>query len=109
MKTREEKIRNIAKWALIGFILFGTFLLAPYLKYREADEARAKIQTQIDDKSPKLDAFIHRVMTADQGGTPDSLNFIDAGISNLGGTPSIAEEFGLAVNISTNRAVRPKK
>lgn len=102
MRMREEKIRNIAKWALVSFILIGTFLLAPYLKYREVDEARVKIQTQLDDRSPKLEGFIHRVASFDEAGTSDSLMFLDVNISNPGGAASYADEYRLKVGLSTN-------
>lgn len=102
MKTREDKIRNFAKWALIFLILFSTFLLAPYLKYDAADSARKKLQAEIDDKSPKLEGFIHRIAGFDEAGTSNSLMFLDVNVSNPGGSASYADEYGLKVGLSTN-------
>ena len=104
MKTREDKIRNIAKWALIGLILFSTFLLAPYLKYDAADSARQKAQTALDDKSAKLDGFIDQFLIAQEPGTTNSLIFLQATIGNSGGSASIAESYRLKVTLTNNES-----
>lgn len=102
MKTREDKIRNYAKWALIFLILFSTFLLAPYLKYSDAESARKKAQAALDDKSPKLDGFIDQYMLIDEQGTTNTIIIPQIHINNFGGSGSLAENFKLKLIVATN-------
>jgi hypothetical protein len=101
MKDREDKIRNVAKWALIILILFSTFFLSPYLKYQDADDAREKAQNALDDRMPKLNGFIDRSFIAGEPGTTNSLIFLEMAIQNSGGSASSADNFGLFL-VTTN-------
>lgn len=103
MKTREDRIRNFAKWALILLILFSTFLLSPYLKYNNAEAARKRAQAALDDKSPQLNGFINQFLIVNEPGTTNSsLLFVEPTIVNSGGSPSIAENFELEI-VFTNK------
>ena len=104
-KAKEDKIRNFAKWALIALILFSTFLLSPYFKYQDAEAARENAQSALDNKSPKLEGFINRIVPLDETFSTNSTIFLDVSVSNLGETPSDAEEYELKVILSTNASV----
>lgn len=97
MRTKEEKIRNCAKWALISLIIFSTFLLAPYLKYQDADAARKTAETKLADRSPKLHGFIDQDMIGDEPGTSNSVILLQVSVGNSGGSSSIAEDYKLEV------------
>lgn len=104
-KAKEDKIRSFAKWALIALILFSTFLLSPYFKYQDAEAARKNAQAALDNKSPKLEGFINRIVPLDETFSTNSTIFLDVSVSNLGETPSDAEEYELKVILSTNASV----
>ena len=93
-------------WIILGFsFVISTIFVAPFLKYSDAEDARKKTQAALDDKSPKLEGFVHRLVAFDEAGTTDSTIFLDVSISNLGETPSDAEEYGLNVILSTNVSI----
>jgi hypothetical protein len=56
-------------------------------------------EKQLQDKSPKLDGFIDQISTGDGVGKVESFIIIQVSISNIGGSPSIAEDFGLMVRL----------
>ncbi len=72
-------------------------------------EKIAELEQSLNDKSPKLEGFVHRIMTADEPGTTNSFILVDVSVSDLGGMQSKADEYGLAVNISSNRSVKAEE
>ena len=94
---------------ILGCFVFHFLVIAPYLVYKKIAPENETLRAQLNDKSPKLEGFVHRIMTADEPGTTNSFILADVSISNLGGTPSIAEEYGLAINVPTNRLVKAEE
>jgi hypothetical protein len=110
-ETLEEHAMKISFYIFAAAFLISTVFVAPFIKDKKSagdlsdmSLKNSRLQGQLDDKSPKLEGFIHRTVPMD-GSSPDSTIFLDVSISNLGGTPSDAEEYGLKVILSTNISV----
>lgn len=93
-------------WIILGVAFsISTIFVAPFLKYSDAESSRKEAQAALDDKSPKLKGFVHRIVPLDDTYSTNSTLFIDVSVSNLGETPSDAEEYALKVVLSTNASV----
>jgi len=99
----DDKWRFAMTFGLI-FILQMIFI-SPYSLYKKNRNTIAELKTSLEDKSPKLEGFVHRVVPFDEISSTNSTIFLDVSVSNLGGTPSDAEEYGLKVILSTNASV----
>lgn len=84
-------------------------VLAIFQSWDEQYTAAIKSQKLIEDKSPKLDGFIHRFMTVDEPGTTNTLIFAELGVNNSGSAPSIAEEFRLMVLFSKQQSTNAEE
>lgn len=103
----EEFSMKITLGITVLTFLIATVFVAPFVRHRKSvaalsDSARAssKLQRQLDDKSPKLDGFINRIMVADEPGTTNSLAILEVTIGNSGGAPSSAEQYELEAHLS---------
>ena len=108
-KNWEKRVKDAAKWLFIILLFLFTIFIAPYNRYNAEKIKNNAAQQLLSDKSPNLDGFIHRIMTADESGTTNSIILVDVSISSLGGMPSEAGEYGLAVVVSTNRSVNAEE
>jgi hypothetical protein len=102
LKPFEEKLKERSKYLFFAAFGFSTIFLAPFLKYQSEKISKEIAEKSLQDKSPKLECFVHRTFVGDDGA--NSLIFLDVSIDNSGGTPSVAEEYRLSV-ILPNRAV----
>lgn len=116
LRKHRETLEDIAMKAAIYLFavsfLISTVCIAPFIQDRESAKKLSeqtaetrKFQKQIADKSQKLEGFVHRIVPLDEAYSTNSTLFLDVSVSNLGETPSDAEEFGLKVVISTNASV----
>jgi hypothetical protein len=107
----ENKITKFSVGAGVAMFLFITILVAPFSQNKEQKEKSKndvlaetekveRLQKEINDKSPKLNGFIHRSLITDEPGTTNSLIFIEATIDNTGGSPSYADSYGVKVMLS---------
>jgi hypothetical protein len=103
----EGIVRKYAALIILVQLLFGICFVAPFVQLRDEQIKNQKkgievaiLQAKLNDKSPKLNGFINRIMIADEMGTTNSLIFLEATIGNSGGSPSIADEYGLKVILS---------
>ncbi len=85
------------KWqpsrGLLKFLCITFLALAIFKSWDDQYTSTLTIQKLLNDKSPKLDGFIHRTLIADEPGTTNSLILAEVSICNAGAIPSIAEEF----------------
>lgn len=103
----DDKWRFAMTFGLI-FIMQMIFI-SPYSLYKKNHTKIEELKNILNDKSPKLDGFVNRIMTADEEGTTNSLIFLEVSVSNSGGEPSRAEEYELRVILSTNSSVEPEE
>jgi len=87
--------------------LISTVFVASFVQHKKSTAAlsdsvhiNSKLQRQQDEKLPKLDGFINRIMLADEPGTKNSLVFLEVTIGNSGGSPSSAEQYELHAYLS---------
>jgi hypothetical protein len=71
--------------------------LAVFKSWDEQFTSATTNQKLLEDKSPKLDGFVHRFVAAEEPGRTNSLLFVDLDVRNSGGAPSVAEGFRLTV------------
>lgn len=86
-------------------------IIAPFIVYQSArDESEsehdrytnmaannAKLQKRLEEKNPKLNGFVNRILVADEPGTSNSLVFLEATIGNSGETASLADDYRLKI------------
>lgn len=99
----DDKSRLLAVTLLI-FSLQVVFI-APHTLFVENRTKISNLEKQLNDKSPRLEAFIHRVATLQNGSQTNLILFLDVSVSNSGETPSFAEEYGLRIALSNNLSV----
>jgi hypothetical protein len=85
------------KWqpsrALLKSLCIIFLALAIFKSWDDQYTSAATNQKLLDDKSPKLEGFIHRTLIADEPGTTNSLILAEVSIRNAGAAPSIADDF----------------
>jgi hypothetical protein len=94
-----EPSKKILKVCCIVFLA-----LAIFKSWDEQYTSATTRQKLLEDKSPKLDGFVHRTVIADEPGTTNSLILVELGVGNSGGVPSIAGEFRLMVLLSKGKS-----
>ena len=105
-------MKKYAALIILLQLFLGICFVAPFVQFHDEQEKNEQmkvsnsiLQNQLNNKSPKLEGFVHRVVSFDESSTSNSLMFLDVSVSNLGDTPSDAEEYGLKVILSTNTSV----
>lgn len=93
---------------IIGCFVFHFLVIAPYLVYKKIAPENARMQAQLDDKSPKLDGFIDQWMLFVQPGETNTTIIPQIHINNFGGSGSLAENFKLKLILATNDSADAK-
>jgi hypothetical protein len=90
-------------------LVIHLLVIAPYQIYKRIAPENERLKTKIEDRGPKLDGFIDRIMSTDESGTSNSLIFLDVSIFNSGGAPSYADEYTVGVICGTNRFAKAEE
>jgi hypothetical protein len=95
LKTKKRLVTTLLYWGCGLLLPCYALYIAPYIRYKEANDKSKKLSEQLEDASPRLDGFIDQTITAQTGNT--NIMLFQVSIGNAGHLPSIAESFKLRV------------
>jgi len=105
-KDWEDAAAKYTLYLFIATFILSTFLIAPFLQFHEADEAKMKAQNALNHKSPKLDGFVNQSMIWIKQGTKITIVILQMSVRNSGAYPSIAEGYKLSVTLTNNTTLQ---